>query len=102
MKLLRIAACLEEHFPHSMAKAVVQAAQEQNLQHEEMHSKVEYIVAHGISTLIEGRHVVIGSHHFVFEGVRNVRFRRADRSCLILCRRSILISIWRSITALQR
>ena len=66
-ELLRIAACLEEHFPHSMAKAVVQAAQEQNLQHEEMHSKVEYIVAHGISTLIEGRHVVIGSHHFVFE-----------------------------------
>ena len=52
-ELLRIAACLEEHFPHSMAKAVVQAAQEQNLQHEEMHSKVEYIVAHGISTLIE-------------------------------------------------
>ena len=66
-ELLRIAACLEEHFPHSMAKAVVQAAQEKNLQHEEMHSKVEYIVAHGISTLIEGRHVVIGSHHFVFE-----------------------------------
>ena len=46
-ELLRIAACLEEHFPHSMAKAVVQAAQEKNLQHEEMHSKVEYIVAHG-------------------------------------------------------
>lgn len=66
-ELLRIAACLEEHFPHSMAKAVVEAAQAKNLQHEEMHSKVEYIVAHGISTRIEGKHVVIGSHHFVFE-----------------------------------
>lgn len=66
-ELLRIAACLEEHFPHSMAKAVVDAAQEKNLDHQEMHSKVEYIVAHGISTMIEGKKAIIGSHHFVFE-----------------------------------
>lgn len=65
--LLRIAACLEEHFPHSMAKAVVDAAKKQNISHEEMHSKVEYIVAHGISTTINGHKVIIGSAHFVFE-----------------------------------
>ena len=64
---LRIAACLEEHFPHSMAKAVVDAAKRRNLYHEEMHSKVEYIVAHGISSYIEGKKTVIGSSHFVFE-----------------------------------
>ena len=66
-ELLRIAACLEEHFPHSMAKAVVDAAAEKNLEHKEVHSEVEYIVAHGISSMIDGQKVVIGSHHFVFE-----------------------------------
>ena len=66
-ELLRIAACLEEHFPHSMAKAVVDAAAGKNLEHEEVHSEVEYIVAHGISSMIDGQKVVIGSHHFVFE-----------------------------------
>ena len=66
-ELLRIAACLEEHFPHSMAKAVVQAAVERRLVHEELHSKVEYIVAHGISSKINDKKVVIGSYHFVFE-----------------------------------
>ncbi len=66
-ELLRIAACLEEHFPHSMAKAVVNAAKERGLIHEENHSKVEYIVAHGISSRIEEKKVVIGSYHFVFE-----------------------------------
>ena len=66
-ELLRIAACLEEHFPHSMAKAVVDAAKQKNLEHEETHSKVEYLVAHGISTTIEGKKAVIGSYHFVFE-----------------------------------
>ena len=66
-ELLRIAACLEEHFPHSMAKAVVDAAQQKHLLHEEMHTKVEYIVAHGISTTIDGKRAVIGSNHFVFE-----------------------------------
>ncbi|MBR1865778.1 MAG: heavy metal translocating P-type ATPase [Lachnospiraceae bacterium] len=66
-ELLRIAACMEEHFPHSMARAVVDAAAAKNLEHEEVHSKVEYIVAHGISTMIEGKKVIIGSHHFVFE-----------------------------------
>ena len=66
-EMLRIAACMEEHFPHSMAKAVVSAARKKQLAHEEMHSKVEYIVAHGISTTIEDHKTVIGSYHFVFE-----------------------------------
>ena len=66
-ELLRIAACLEEHFPHSMAKAVVDAAKKRGLSHEEMHSKVNYIVAHGISSYIEEKKVVIGSFHFVFD-----------------------------------
>ena len=65
--LLRLAACMEEHFPHSMAKAVMDAAKERGLTHEEMHSKVEYIVSHGISTMVDGRKAIIGSHHFVFE-----------------------------------
>lgn len=72
-ELLKIAACLEEHFPHSMAKAVVEAAKAKNLVHEEMHTKVEYIVAHGISTSIDGQKVIIGSYHFVFE----------DEECII-------------------
>ncbi len=66
-ELLRIAACLEEHFPHSMANAVVDAARAKKLDHEEMHSKVEYVVAHGISTKINDKKVIIGSYHFVFE-----------------------------------
>ena len=66
-ELLRIAACLEEHFPHSMARAVVAGAAAKGLEHEEMHSKVEYVVAHGISSSIDGKKVVIGSYHFVFE-----------------------------------
>lgn len=66
-ELLRIAACLEEHFPHSMANAVVEAAKEKHLEHEETHSRLEYIVAHGISALIGEQRVVIGSYHFVFE-----------------------------------
>lgn len=65
--MLRVAACLEEHFPHSMAKAVVDAASKKGLSHEEMHTKVEYIVAHGIATSINGKRTVIGSYHFVFE-----------------------------------
>ncbi|MBQ9887449.1 MAG: heavy metal translocating P-type ATPase [Lachnospiraceae bacterium] len=73
-ELLRIAACMEEHFPHSMAKAVVDAAKERGLEHEEMHSKVEYIVAHGISTSIDGKKAIIGSNHFVFE----------DENCVVL------------------
>ncbi len=66
-EMLRIAACLEEHFPHSMAKAVVTAAKQHSLDHEEMHSKVNYIVAHGISSSINDHKVIIGSYHFVFE-----------------------------------
>lgn len=72
-ELLRIAACLEEHFPHSMAKAVVEAAKDRSLEHEEMHSKVDYVVAHGISSYIDDRKAVIGSYHFVFE----------DEKCII-------------------
>lgn len=72
--LLRIAACLEEHFPHSMANAVVKAANDRNLEHEEMHSKVDYIVAHGIASYIGDKRVVIGSYHFVFE----------DEHCVVL------------------
>jgi heavy metal translocating P-type ATPase len=72
--MLRLAACLEEHFPHSMANAVVQAARERDLLHEEMHSQVEYLVAHGIASSVEGHRVVIGSAHFVFE----------DEGCAIL------------------
>ena len=71
--MLRVAACLEEHFPHSMAKAVVDAASKRELSHEEMHTKVEYIVAHGIATSINGKRTVIGSYHFVFE----------DEKCLV-------------------
>lgn len=87
-ELLRIAACMEEHFPHSMARAVVNAAKERNLVHEEMHSKVEYTVAHGISTTIEGKKAVIGSWHFVMEdekcvipeGMKN-RFEHLPLEC---------------------
>lgn len=64
--MLRLAACLEEHYPHSMAKAVVAAAR-RGLRHDERHSRVEYLVAHGISSSVDGQKVVIGSHHFVFE-----------------------------------
>ena len=72
-EMLRVAACLEEHFPHSMANAVVRAAKDHSLAHEEMHSEVQYIVAHGISSTVNGEKVVIGSAHFVFE----------DESCTI-------------------
>ena len=66
-EMLRLAACLEEHYPHSMANAVVEEAKRRKLNHEERHSKVEYVVAHGISSRVDGEKVVIGSHHFVFE-----------------------------------
>lgn len=66
-EMLRVAACLEEHFPHSMAKAVVDAARKKQLEHAEMHSKVEYIVAHGIVSTIDGKRAAIGSAHFIFE-----------------------------------
>ncbi|MDO4648352.1 MAG: heavy metal translocating P-type ATPase [Eubacteriales bacterium] len=71
-ELLRIAACLEEHFPHSVARAVVEAAKEKQLIHEEMHSKVEYIVAHGIATTIEDKRAIIGSAHFVLEDENSI------------------------------
>lgn len=71
--MLRLAACLEEHYPHSLANAVVDEAKKRGLNHEEYHSKVEYVVAHGISSTVEGKKVVIGSYHFVFE----------DENCVI-------------------
>lgn len=94
--MLRVAACLEEHFPHSMAKAVVDAASKKGLSHEEMHTKVEYIVAHGIATSINGKRTVIGSYHFVFEDEKCVvpegrshclsRFRCIILTCILLLR----------------
>lgn len=67
---LRIAACLEEHYPHSVANAVVAEARNRNISHEEMHSKVEYVVAHGIASTINGSNAIIGSYHFVFEDMK--------------------------------
>lgn len=78
-ELLRIAACLEEHFPHSMAKAVVNAAKEKGLEHEELHSDVEYIVAHGISTMINGKKAIIGSYHFIFDDEKCIVDERFER-----------------------
>ena len=72
-EMLRIAACLEEHYPHSIANAVVDAARKKGLEHEEMHSEVEYVVAHGITSTIEGKRASIGSYHFIFE----------DEGCII-------------------
>ena len=72
-EMLRLAACLEEHFPHSMANAVVEEAKRRGLRHEEYHSKVEYLVAHGIASTVDGERVLIGSAHFVFE----------DEGCII-------------------
>lgn len=101
-ELLRIAACLEEHFPHSMAKAVVDAAKEKNLAHEEKHSRVEYIVAHGISTKIEEKKAVIGSYHFVFEDEKCVlppgteeKFHAvpSEYSCLYLAIENVLAAV---------
>lgn len=101
-ELLRIAACLEEHFPHSMAKAVVDAAKEKNLAHEEKHSRVEYIVAHGISTKIEDKKAVIGSYHFVFEDEKCVlppgteeKFHAvpSEYSCLYLAIENVLAAV---------
>ena len=92
--MLRLAACLEEHYPHSMANAVVEAARARNLSHEEYHSQVQYIVAHGISSMVEGKKVIIGSSHFVFEDERchvpagdEEKFRSlpAEYSHLYLC-----------------
>lgn len=92
-ELLRIAACLEEHFPHSIAKAVVDAAREKGLEHEEMHSKVEYLVAHGISTTIGGKGQLSEAITLCLR-MRNAGSRRGRKKYLRLCRRSIPIFIW--------
>lgn len=80
-EMLRVAACLEEHFPHSVATAVVNQAKKEGLIHEEMHSKVEYIIAHGIASEIEGKRILIGSHHFIFDDEK-VRVREEDKPLL--------------------
>ncbi len=80
-EMLRIAACLEEHFPHSMANAVVAAAKKKSLAHQEMHTQVEYVVAHGIASAIGDKRVVIGSRHFVFED-EGVTLTDADEKAL--------------------
>lgn len=92
-ELLRIAACLEEHFPHSIANAVVNEAKKRGLVHKEMHSKVDYIVAHGIATYVGKDRVVIGSYHFVFEDEKCV-IPEDKRKPSASCRRSIPICIW--------
>lgn len=71
-EILRISACMEEHFPHSVANAVVNAAAERGITHEEMHTKINYIVAHGISTTIDGKKAIIGSEHFIFDDEKTV------------------------------
>ena len=96
--MLRVAACLEEHFPHSMAKAVVRKAQEEHLVHEEMHSKVDYLVAHGIASYDRRQcRVVIGSYHFVFEDEKACTILPEGKQALfvMICRRSSRTSIWR-------
>ena len=93
-ELLRIAACLEEHFPHSMANAVVQAARERDLAHEEMHSQVEYLVAHGIASTVDGRRVIIGSATSSLR-MRAALSRRESRPPSTPCPSSTAICIWR-------
>lgn len=101
-ELLRLAACMEEHFPHSVANAVVKAAKQKNLIHEEKHSQVEYIVAHGISTVVDGKKAIIGSFHFVFDDEKCIipegmedRFENLPReySHLFLCIEGVLAAV---------
>ena len=101
-EMLRLAACLEEHYPHSMANAVVKAANDKKLQHEEMHSTVEYVVAHGIASSVDGKRVVIGSYHFVFEDEKAVipqdeleKFQNLPRHCshLFLACDGVLVAV---------
>ncbi len=93
-EVLQLAACLEEHFPHSMANAVVRAAKERGISHEEMHSEVEYIVAHGIASRVGGKRVVIGSAHFIFEDEVAAPSRQGNRQSLMGWIRSIPTCIW--------
>mgnify|MGYP000556229748 CR=1 FL=1 len=94
-ELLRIAACLEEHFPHSMAKAVVNAAQDKGLIHEEFHSKVEYIVAHGISSKINDQKVVVGSYHS-YSKMKRARFQKEWKKNSRNCHPNAHICTWQS------
>ena len=96
-ELLRLSACLEEHFPHSIANAVVREAEKRGLIHEERHTKVEYVVAHGIASSVNGKRVLIGSYHFIFED-ENAGFRREKRQkrSLKIFLRTALICIWQS------
>lgn len=98
--MLRLAACLEEHYPHSMANAVVEEAKKQGLKHEEYHSQVQYVVAHGISSMVEGKKVLIGSAHFVFED-EGCTIPEANRRNSIPCPHSIRTCICASRANLQ-
>lgn len=91
--MLRLAACLEEHFPHSIANAVVHEAEKQGLSHKEMHTEVEYIIAHGISTKVDNKKVIIGSKHFVFED-ENVLYQMARSINIIIFQTNILTYLW--------
>ena len=84
-EMLRLAACLEEHYPHSLANAVVREAKLRGLNHEEYHSGVSYVVAHGIASTVQGKKVVIGSYHFVFEGTKAAGCPRAKKIFLRRC-----------------
>ena len=97
-EMLRLAACLEEHFPHSMANAVVEEAKRRGLRHEEYHSKVEYIVAHGIVSAVGGERVLIGSAHFVLED-EHCRIPEGDQERFTSCRQNIPTSIWPSVAS---
>ena len=99
-ELLRIAACLEEHFPHSMAKAVVNEAVKRGLVHKEMHSRVDYIVAHGIATYVGDERVVIGSYHLCLK-MRDAGYRRIRERYLTAFPWNIPTSTWPSEEAWQ-
>ena len=101
-ELLRIAACLEEHFPHSIANAVVRAAKEKKLIHDEMHTKVEYVVAHGIKSTIDGAEVLIGSYHFIFEDMGSAVPLGTEKKLLAISQASFQGCICRLTAGLRR
>ena len=96
--MLRLAACLEEHFPTPWPNAVVEEAKRRGLRHEEYHSKVEYIVAHGIVSAVGGERVLIGSAHFVLED-EHCRIPEGEQNGFTSCRQNIPTSIWPSVAS---
>ena len=101
-ELLRIAACLEEHFPHSIANAVVRAAAEKGLKHDEMHTKVEYVVAHGVKSTLDGAEVLIGSYHFIFEDMGSAVPLGTEKKLLAIYQASFQDCICQSTAGLRR